>query len=112
MVCGNGVSDTLSMRVESERAQVIEKGASLLKCQRWNGQQVLPGSPIVGRHDFRRDFAQPRMDVDHMIELEQQLAVRAGTDLGGTKPLQDFRELTTYASACRTRAKKRRRCSS
>jgi hypothetical protein len=24
-------------RIESERAQIIKKGASLLKCQRWNG---------------------------------------------------------------------------
>src|SRR4029450_1651111 len=33
------------------------------------------------------------MDVDHMIELEEQLAVRTRTDLGGTKPLEDFPEL-------------------
>jgi hypothetical protein len=32
------------------------------------------------------------MHIDDVVELEKQLSVRAGADLGGAKPFEDFRE--------------------
>ena len=79
-------------RIQSQRSEVIEKRTPLFERQSGNGQQVSPGRPVLGRHDIGGDFAQTRVHVDHVVELEKELSMCPGFDMRGPEPLEHFRE--------------------
>ena len=97
--------------IESERAQVVEKRAPLFEGQAGNGEQFMPRRPVLGGTTSAATSRSRECTLITWLSSSSSCRwVPAPSAWPETAPR--FSRAPRSASACRTRAKRRPRCSS